>query len=840
MTCKTTTIGRETLLSIAIIACCSSLAAALPPMPSMACPVIAAGDAPNLDGVIDELAWQKAEVQTVFHRYYGQLERPQEMRLITDGKWLYVALTAFETGIAEKDIESVSLFIAPHKASDQFVTFHATMNAGGITTSKPPLDDDFKAAFRQHADRWEIEIAVRTVPVFSSTPTKGHVFDFNLGRTRMEVVGDSFDIYQQWSSTGTSSGERYRFGEVTVGAAADRVPMIRAKLSSQLRIARAAAVDLSQASRRAFEQASADAEALLETSPAQGAITTAAVRAYEQQADALAHDLQYAVLVDRGAFVWACNPMAVPMPGDLPAADQQPAQRLDIHVLGGEWESAALVVTNLTERTLDGQVLLSDFASAGAEQRKLRPWDILQVRTAPVYHLLQAGRQKRDPLPRLQQGGLFRVAAQDNELLWLTFKSRDVPSGKYTATMTIRSLDDQLSHEVELVLHVYPLALGAPGRPRVNVWNPLIRGRDWAERAANMHDYYITCSLLANWDEVPVFTGDSEGNVVSDALDFTKFDPYAEQVMQTEADIYLVTIESHKHRFWPVLPEGQKWNKPGSAAPDIKRWSPKFNEIFARWVIAFRDHLEAKGLPPDRWAFYIMDEPWPGEELHDVIEFARQVKQADPHVQNYITLPIRHGHDEQYIEVSKHVDYLQLIGRPQPALLEEMRRNAREIWSYSINLRGENPFFAYRHNVCWQPMHRGEMGTGFWVWDNHSSGAFLWRDASPKAQPPGVRFSTLYNDHDNSIIPSLRSEAFREGIEDWKYLIMLDDALARAKAGGAPADVITAAAEFREGCFDRLEGPDTVYLLRDEARSHLLKLHVALGEVAPDEIAAVE
>jgi hypothetical protein len=822
----------------------TSAAAALPPLPSMACPVISPDDAPKLDGEVDEAVWRKAEVQTTFHRYYGGLERPQQMRLLTDGQWLYISLTASETGIAEKDIEVVTIFIAPHKSSDQFVGFDVRMNAHGITTAKPPLgeDDRWKAAFRRHADRWEVEIAIRAVPVFGSAMAKGQVFDFNLCRTRMEVVGDSFDVLQQWSNTGTSSTERYRFGEVSVGSPADRLPFIRSGLKQQIEIAVAAAAGISASSRITLEKAAGEARALIEASPGQGVITTATVRAYQQKAEELKYRLQHTVLVDRGIFVWACDPMAVPMPDDLPSADQQNAKRLDIRVLGGEWESAALVVSNLTGRTIDGQVLISDFTSGDSEgdKKKLPGWEVVQVRTAPTYLLRQTGRWIRDPLPEIQQAGLFRVSPDQNELLWLTFKSRNVPPGKYTATMTVRSMDDGLLHNVELVLRVYPLALGAKGRPGVNVWNPFIEGRDWAERAANFHDYYQTCAVHSNMDDLPAFMANSSGNLVDETLDFTRFDRFLDDLLQLDADTYLVTVEGHKHRFWPMRRKGQTWQQPDARSLGMKRWSPRFNEIFAKWVAAFRQHMDSKGLPPDRWAFYIMDEPWPGEELQDVIEFARQVKKADPQVRNFITVPIRHGHDAQYIEVSKCVDIIQLIGRPQPRLLEEMLRHGPEIWSYNIQLRGTHPFHGYRHDGCWDLMRRGDLGTGFWAWDAHASNSFHWREGSRRTKPPGVKFAAIYDDQYGGIVPSLRTEAFREGIEDWKYLLMLDDALVKAKTAGAPEDVLAAAAAFRAECLDDLDDPESGYRFRDQARSHLLKLHAALGEVDLADVAKIE
>ena len=833
---STTRLCMSVAVGVVILACNS--AAALPPLPSMACPVISATDAPRIDGTLDEAVWAQGDLQTKFHRYYGGLDRPQGFRLLTDGKWLYVGFIAYEQEIAEKDNENVEINIAPHKDSDQHVGFSVTMNVRGIIKTRPLIlegeRENLKAGFRKHADRWVVEIAIRTTTVFGGELSKGKVFDFNLCRTRSRVVGDSFDVLQQWSNTGTSSGSRYRFGEVAVGRAADRVPVIRSELRREVEIARSARENLSAESLKEFAQAEREAEALLAASPGDGAVTSDAVRVYQRQADALKRKLLRAVLAQRGRIVWACNPMTIPKPSDLPSADQEDARRLDIRVLAGEWESAALVVTNLTNQTLDGQVLLTEFVSADGKT-KLPGWDVLQVRTAPQY-LLHSARKKRDPLPRLQEGDLFRVSPDENELLWLTFKSRDVPPGRYKATLTVRSLDDQLLHKVELEFRVYPLKLGAEGRPRVNVWNSMLRGKDWTERAANCRDYYITCANFYSWDEVPVFTADAAGNLLTDTLDFTQYDRGVDAYTQSGVDTYLVIVENHKYRFWPMRLAGQKWNQVKNGTFPFKRWSPKFNEIFAKWVVAFRKHMDSKGLPPDRWAFYIMDEPAIGEERQDVIEFAKQVKLADPEVRTYITLPIKGGEDDaQNIEVSKHVTIVQGIGQAKPDIMAQIKANVTELWSYGIKLRGSNPFDSYRRGACWEALRRGDLGTGFWVWDGQSSGSFLWRDNNK-----GDKFAILYNHHDNTIIPSLRGEAFREGIEDWKYVLMLDDAIARAREEGATASIIDKAAAFRATCLSELEDADSVEPFRTAAREQLLALHIALGDVDAAAVAEID
>ncbi len=802
----------------------------LPPIPAMACPLIEAAQAPKIDGALDEAVWSQADVQSQFYRHHGGLTRPQEFRLLTDGEWLYVGMIAGETAILDKDTETVEIFIAPQKVSDQFVAFNVTLSSKGIVKHSPDDQANWKSAFKQHADKWVLEVAIRVRPVFVDPLVRAKVFDLNLSRTRLQTVGENMEVYQQWSDTGMSSGSRYRFGEVVVGSPADRLPSIRETLKQELETARGVQGSMSAESKVAFSKMDKQAEALLAAEPGPAPLTSAAVREYQRQSDELKRSLQQVALAERGFIVWTCNPMSTPMPNDLPPSDQKDVTRLDVRVLGGEWESAAIVVNNLTSETLDGRLSLSDFASADGNT-KVPGWDVLQVRTAPQISL-ETG-VKRDPLPLLQEGALFRVPADRNELLWLTFKSRGLTPGRYKSTLTVRSLDERLLREIELVLRVYPLDLGAEGQPMVHVWDNMVRGKDWTERAANCRDYYINGFQLVNRIHLPFFTSDAEGNTGDSRLDFRGWDNDFDDFMKSGVNTYLVTMSSHGNPpasyFWPAKRED------GSIAFNYKRWSPKFSEIFAKWVIGFRDNMARKGLPPERWAFYIMDEPRPGEDRQEVINFAKEVRKIDPRLRTYVTFPITAGTDTENIELSKYLDTVQVIGAAKPEVLKRVRANVKHFWTYRILNRSSSPFYSYRKDACWQSLKDGYSGTGFWVWDDTIPGyEFTWQIES------NAMFPAIYSDTDGTIIPSLRTEAFREGIEDWKYVIMLDEAIAAAKKKGVDKSVISSAEAYRAKCLDELTDADSAYKFRDSARSQLLTLHEALGDVDTTVVKTVE
>ncbi len=824
---------RLLILTICILllsAACSCPADELPPVPSIGCPIIAAKDAPKIDGAMDEPVWAKAEAQSNYQKVYVGGDKKLDFRIMTDGDWLYLCVTASQPGIPEGDEEYMDFVIAPDKASDQYSYFVVSLNSKGVKNRKfekfQGTDADWKSAFKFGDGSYTLETAVRCAPLFGGKLTKGKAFDFNLSRARITVLGDKMQIYQMWSHTGESSGNRYRFGEITVGNLADQMPILRAQLQADLNAARANLTNPSEEVKKAFSKAEQQASDLLNRVPSDGVVDSEFVKDYRYRVNETTRALRRASLVDRGVIVWTCNPMAVPAVRELPPPAVKEADTLDIRALAGEWESAAVVVTNLTANTLNGQVLLEDFVSSDGKT-KLPGWSVLQVRTAAPY-TLQTGETKRDPLPLLQEGDLFKVAPDDNELLWLTFKSRDVAPGKYTARMTVRSLDDRVMRDIKLVYRVYPLALGAENKPDVHVWAHFTVGKDWAERAAMCRDYYITTGYTENWPHLPYYVADADGNLASDKLDFTEWDRTVDELMQTKQQTYLFVLGWHDRFLWPAKLEDK------STKFNFARWSPKFNELFAKWVIAFRDHVAAKGLPPERWAFYIMDEPPPGENRQEVISFGKEIRKVDPKVRTYITFPVGQGTDAENLELSKYVDTAQIIGEVSPEVMKQIKANIKHPWTYRILLRGASPFAGYRQAACWQSMKDGYTGTGFYVWDS-KSGQFLWRDAGLDSL-----FAAVYTAHDGTVIPSLRAEAFREGIEDWKYVIMLDEAIAAAKKKGVSASIVSTATAYRAKVFSDLQDEESAYKFRDACRTQLLALHAAIGDVKGEAVKVVE
>ena len=797
-------------------------ASALPPLPATTCLMINKAEAPVVDGKLDDSVWARAEQTAPFVGMWGGAVDPDmaAVKLVCDGQWLYISFRASEPNMRDDHVEGVEFCLAPLSASDEYaaavIVFKGkTVTRRGVGGHFQIDDSDWKSAYKVYDDHFVIELALPVAQLFMTPPKRGDVFEFNVSRQRKkDGTADSWDIWV-WSACGTSPGARYRFGQVLFGNYSNGLAKLRKDLKATLTNARARFDGASADVRKPFAVLESRVRTFLGRIPAK--ISGDKWRQIQDTAASFDSRLRRVALAGRGVIVSACNPMRPPMSyEELPDIDVQDATQLDIRVLANEWESASLVVTNLGDRTLDGQVVISDFESADGKT-KLPGWDVVQVRTAPLLHLM-TGRSKRDPLPALQEGDLFRVASGNNELLWLTFKTRGVAPGRYTATLTIRALDNRIKHDIKVVLRVYPLELGAQGRPRLNGWASSLRGKTAEEKLAHARDYYLNVRVFPHAEEVPSFKTDAAGKLHDDTIDFAQFDRMMEiyygQGVWSGFDFYLISVNSDR---------AKKTIRPGLITN---------KELFKKWLDLFRAHMNEKGVSPDKWAFYIADEPATGAPRDRVMRYAKVVSELAPDIITYCTIGGEHD-TEQLIELSKHVDIIQTMGL-RDTTMATIRNNLKELWHYSILLRTQSPFTSYRRGLCAGPLGRSQVGTGFWCWDEQSQQPNLWYDRKY------ARFMVLYDHHDNRIVPGLRLEALREGIEDWKYVLMLDEAIERAKDTSIDASTIDAAAKFRSEGLSLMDTPDGVYQFRDQARGHLLALGVALGEVDADAVTAIE
>ena len=177
--------------------------------------------------------------------------------------------------------------------------------------------------------------------------------------------------------------------------------------------------------------------------------------------------------------------------------------------------------------------------------------------------------------------------------------------------------------------------------------------------------------------------------------------------------------------------------------------------------------------------YYPVDEPSTSPESVAFMTRVMAAIKKVPHVRTYITADPEH---EQFAPLRPHVDVwcCQPFSLGREAILADMKARGVEYWCYPNHISGENdhtPTIGARMTY----------GFGFWQsgyrclipWIYQSTGGDPWNylDAST---------SDFFNrtGDDGSPIPVALWEAYREGIDDHRYLFTLESTIARAEEAG--------------------------------------------------------
>gem|GEM_PF-3680660 len=829
-----------------------TVSAAEPARPLVTCPLIAPAAAPTIDGTLAEPIWAQAPVLSAFRLPGGGPASQQtHARLLCDGQRLYVGAVCDETlmtdmeggGISARRTEHdgdiwnddcIEVFLAPRPDSPEY--FHIIVGAGGgiydARGKDKSFDADIAAEIVLRDAGWTLEavIDLRSLVPDGGPPAtfrQGDVMHFNLCREERPHGELSC-----WSAVGGGFHNRAGFGDLVLGSLDDRQAQLLQRLDRALAAARQTLPDLDTAGQAEFSKLEAW-EAYLRvriaatgSGPGQDALI--------RTAETLEQDWRRLAMRSRGLFLWAPDTWQLPMPEELPNNEVPAAESVAVWTLANEWEVAALAVTNPTDRGIRCRAILTDFQSTDgavtvpAEQ-------ILTVRT-PVVSRLSSGARMLDALPRLQEGNLFGVGAGATQVLWLTFRTRGLEPGRYNGGLTVYDLErTDLRRHVRLTLCVYPVPLADGPLPYTECWDrwSALKGIPLAARQQHYRDYYLNVSTV----HVPDFPGyNAQANTIAawDSRDFSRLDRVIAETRDFTA-LYLLDV--------------QPWHRNvrlGDAG--LGMWSDEYNRRLAVWMTAIRDHLAELGLEYDQWAWFPQDEPSnyeastaQGNPLY-FPDICKAIKRIDPNMRIYTTWGSGSEAAEKMLpDCLGCVDIFHTIPQnhvPQP-LRDLMASGGAQVWDYQIGFKADG-YWKLRGSL---PLNVtvGSRGMGFWSW-TYYQGASNW-DSDDNRTPDGD-CAVIYCDN-GTIIPSLRAENFRQGVEDFRYWLMLDRAIAAAEAG-VDTELVNRARAERDRLLTGKKTPPSpnspawVEDVRTTIRQQLIALGTAGGTVDPAAVRAVE
>ena len=446
-----------------------------------------------------------------------------------------------------------------------------------------------------------------------------------------------------------------------------------------------------------------------------------------------------------------------PNPWDnIPAHEIYPkgdirAEKLELLALGNEYESRAVYVTNLSAEPLHIKVMPVEWSSIG--QKFMKNEHILQLREV-VEAGTDFGGTVPDALPLLNEGSIILVPPMGNRQLWLTFNTHGLEGGDYIGTLKLLAPGmDDAEAEIPLNLHVSSVSLPEKSPYHFYTWAHFDTDPEAPLNQKRLDD------LLAHRTTVfsvgaPRQQYDAAGNLTVEP-DWTRHDKW----MKKYQGKGIVLIPSFQNSVTGPE-EAPIWSEP---------WEKAYKAALRRYVA----HLKAMGFGYEDFALYPYDEPWlTGMSVANMlIKVAKLSKEADPNVQIYCD-PAGMVSPENSAEAAKYID----IWMPQIDLLKEDKRllefyksTGAQVWAYEApgHARMLKPLGLYRMQP-WLAFRYGLTGSGIWTY-NYGN---IWLANQPATG--GNAYSLVYEDG-QTVVPSRRWEAYRDGVEDYIMLTMLKD-----------------------------------------------------------------
>ena len=231
--------------------------------------------------------------------------------------------------------------------------------------------------------------------------------------------------------------------------------------------------------------------------------------------------------------------------------------------------------------------------------------------------------------------------------------------------------------------------------------------------------------------------------------------------------------------------------------------------------------------------YYPIDEPSRSEvSVRFMTEVMKAIKRV-PGARTYVTADPAH---EAFAPMRPHVDVwcCQPFTFPREQILADMKARGVEYWCYPNHIAGENDH---------TPVAGARMTYGFGFWRSGFRALTPWIYQSVVSDPWNYLDGSAMDffnrtDDDASPIPVMMWEAYREGIDDGRYITTLERWIARARATGhgqladaAQADLrfVWDSVEVQEKYkYDGLWDPDVFDVYRWVLARHILLLQDAV------------
>ncbi|MEA3401708.1 MAG: hypothetical protein U9R79_10755 [Armatimonadota bacterium] len=471
-------------------------------------------------------------------------------------------------------------------------------------------------------------------------------------------------------------------------------------------------------------------------------------------------DLLGMVRGDASVVAWRAEPYAPLSPRELQPLEHE--SEIEIVLARNAHASAAVNIQNLTDGEVEVPVRLE-----GLEE-------LVTLREARFIPTRQ-GNLLADALPLVDDGAIT-LPPHETGQVWLSVASAETPPGRYEGALSIDAASPRAVPVAVTVTEARipdDVPIATYSWQYLDTW-PALQGIE-KEAIADLLAHHTNVTVLTSNSAPWPQEVDEEGNLVGD-LDFAEHDRVVE----------LCRPMSRRGIMWFC---GFHGGQPGFR--EFEWMDERWRRLFGQWLRAWVAHLHEIGIGYDDFIFYPLDETIDEK----FVEIAGLTREVDPKVRIFAD-PLARDSDARLRQALPLVDVwcpnLDAYQR-RPEQLAMIRDTGATVWSYMVGRR-ERPPLEYRLHL-WRAWRDGATGAGFWTYAQGGDWRDddLWDDFSGRGSDYGVIYTLNGAPEDvtraEQIIPGKRWEAWREGIEDWVCLWLLDREL---EAGGGDREWLQA------------------------------------------------
>lgn len=458
----------------------------------------------------------------------------------------------------------------------------------------------------------------------------------------------------------------------------------------------------------------------------------------------------------------------------------------------GQYEAVTFTVAPLKD--LPGATVVASELRAGDATIPAGNLDIRAVRTLwvrPNYSLFNSYHLAPDVLEHRQQVDL---RSGENQTYWVTVKvPADARPGVYEGKLTFRPAGGQ-SAEVPLKLRVAPIRLRTNPEhfygmyyydplSMVHPKNTAIANEYFQRKAELERRDMIEHGMNTHISSVSGLNRDERGQWTIDGADIDRRIALDRKFGMAERP--LVVSFSVEHWYSRLVDKRGTGNHLRLIRPDVPQ---SFYDEVTKMVETIERERKARGWP--EFLYYPIDEPSTDDNavrfMTGVLKAIRQV----PGVRTYVTADPSH---DQFAPMWPYVD----VWCCQPFVFDcdKIKRLSREkhieFWCYPNHISGENDH---------TPVRGARMTWGFGFWRSGFKALIPWIYQSSSGDPWNYLDGACMDFFNRSTpegepIPVAMWEAYREGIDDGRYVYTLEQLVEQGKRKGGLAARLAAEGE---------------------------------------------